>query len=142
VDEVDIDESDAELPTDKEEFLSAASDNEDDDEHCTLAEGLASLQTEGPKEEFKDSVAEAETSKTDITAEKKEIEGAEDVLSELEERFPSPEVESKTETVDTSKLSFDNRAGATEVDEESDDTIETPADQTIHTPDISPKTQA
>ncbi|KAJ5381714.1 uncharacterized protein N7496_004142 [Penicillium cataractarum] len=142
VDEVDFDDSDTELPADKEEFLSAASDNEDDNEQHTLAEGLAALKTEETKKESKESVAEAESVKAETKPEKKEVEGAEDVLSQLEEKFPSPEVESQTEKADTSKPVSDNKFGALEVDEESDDTIETPADQKVHTPDISPKTQA
>lgn len=142
VDEVHFDESDTELLADKEEFLSAASDNEDDNEKHTLAEGLAALKTEESKTESKESVADIEPTKTETKPERKEVEGAEDVLSQLEEKFPSPEVELQAEKVDTSKTVSDNKFGALAVDEESDDTIETPADQKVHTPDISPKTQA
>lgn len=139
VDDVDFDESDTELPADKDEFLSARGDNEDDNEQHTLAEGLAALKAEEPKAEFEEAVAETEA---ETKAEKKEVEGAEDVLSQLEEKFPSPEVESQAEKVDTSKSFSDNKFGPLEVDEESDDTIETPAEQKVHSPDISPKTQA
>jgi acyl transferase domain-containing protein len=147
VDEVDFDESDSELPADKDEFLSAHSDNEDDNERHSLAEGLAALKAEGIKTdaaetEPKESVAETEAPKAETQTEKKEVEGAEDVLSQLEEKFPSPEVESPAKKVDVQKTSSNNKFGSLEVDEESDDTIETPADQKPLTSDISPKTQA
>lgn len=147
VDEVDLDESDSELPADKDEFLSAHSDNEDDNERHTLAEGLAALNREGimaeaAKTEPKGSVAESEAPKAEMQTEMKEVEGAEDVLSQLEEKFPSPEVESPAKKVDVQKTSSNNKFGSLEVDEESDDTIETPADQKPLTSDISAKTQA
>jgi hypothetical protein len=152
VDDVDFDESDSELPADKDEFLSAHSDNEDDNERHALAEGLAALKAEGikadeaktePKEPIAETEApETEAPKAETKTENKEVEGAEDVLSQLEEKFPSPEVESPTKKVDVQKTSSNNKFGSLEVDEESDDTIETPADQKPLTSDISPKTQA
>lgn len=142
LDEVDFDESDTDLPADKDEFLSARGDNEDDSEQHTIAEGLAALKTEETETESKESIAETEATKAETKTEKKEVEGAEDVLSQLEEKFPSHEADSSAEKVDTSKPYSDTKIGSLEVDEESDDTIETPAEQKIHSSDISPKTQA
>ncbi|KAF3396260.1 SH3 domain-containing YSC84-like protein 1 [Penicillium rolfsii] len=147
VDEDGFDESDSELRADKDEFLSATSDNEDDNEHHTVAEGLAALNHEGIKADKaetkpEESVSETEAPKIEPKTEKKEVEGAEDVLSQLEEKFPSPEVESPAKKVDVQKTSSTDAFAPLRVDEESDDTIESPADQKTHTSDVSPKTQA
>ncbi|KAJ5177015.1 uncharacterized protein N7482_002892 [Penicillium canariense] len=146
VDEVDVNESDTEVPADKDEFLSARGDNEDDAEPNTLAEDVSVLQALDTQTGFKESVAEAEDSKADSNAGKQEVKGAEDVLSQLEEKFPSPQVESPTEKLDIGQslhqLPSSNNLEAPEAEaESSDDTIEMPAEQKLHTPDISPKTQ-
>lgn len=135
LDKSDFDESDTELPADKDEFLSARGDDEDDSEQHTIAEDLSALKTEELK---------TEATKAEITTEKKEIDGPEDVLSQLEKRFPSPEVEAEShaEKLDINKSSSTDKSESLEVDEESDDTIGTPAEQKVHSPDISPTTQA
>lgn len=135
VDESDLDESDTELPADKDEFLSAHGDDEDDIERNTIAKEISALKTEDPK---------TEATKAETATEKKELDSAEDVLSQLEKRFPSPEVESESQAkkVDISKSPSTDKSESLEVDEESDDTIGTPAERKVHSPDISPTTQS
>jgi lipid-binding SYLF domain-containing protein len=133
--ESDFDESDTELPADKDEFLSARGDDEHDSEQQTIAEGLSAPKTEEPK---------TDAPNVEVTTEKKEFDGPEDVLSQLEKRFPSPEIEavSQAEKVGISKSSSTDKSGLLEADEESDDTIGTPAEQKVHSSDISPTTKA
>ncbi|EPS34773.1 hypothetical protein PDE_09737 [Penicillium oxalicum 114-2] len=87
VNEDDLVDSDAELHADKEEFLSAHGDEETEMESHALAE-QAPASTEA-------------TGDGDLA-------GAEQVLSQLEKRFPSPKVEAQIEKLGISNTSLEN----------------------------------